>query len=260
MSLSARYAGVIASVLTLLTGILWWWMDQIYSGAFWADYTTPVPTLTYFCERTLVDHFIRQPTNTYTNLGYLWVGVYILLRGSKGPDSFLHRYPIYAWLYGLLCLYTCFGSAYFHASLALLPEQIDLSAVYGITALPLLYALHHYLQLRGRSYSAWPFLLVWGLWMAWASIFTWEMRAHFVIPAFVGGAAVLLFLVRKSQSVPSRWYYALGFCIQAGLSFFWFDIARVGCFPDAVLHPHGLWHLSAAGGAFAFYGYMRRIG
>jgi len=257
-----RRDSLLALVPTLVGFLLFFLLDHFLTASVWQHLFVPPATMVYFCETTLVDHFIRQPANTYTNLGYLFVAALIFFRSRRlSPDSFLAHHKIYAYLYALLACYTFVGSSFFHATLSLFAEQLDLSAVYGIAALPLVFTVHHYLHLRGVRVNRNALLGVWGMWFVAASIWTWEMKAHWVIPALVGVTAVLLGLGqgKNPHPAPLKLVGSLGLCILGGLTFFIFDIARVGCYPDAWLHPHGCWHLCAAGGAWVFFRYMASL-
>ncbi len=250
-------------LVTLFGTLLLFVLDQVLNGSVWKSLYTPADTITYFCETTHLNSFIRQPANTYTNLGYLLIGALMIgfgFRDMKNREgNLIRRFPIYSFLYGAMLVYTFIGSSLFHASLALLPEWVDLSAVYAVTAVPIVYNLHRIGEAWGQSYSIWPFFLLWLCWSCLATIFTWEMKAHIVMPGMILFMLATLGVAEYKQgnSLPWKWILGMVFATGLGVLFFVADIRRVGCLPDGVLHPHGLWHLAAAAGSGCYYGYMR---
>ena len=252
-----------AIVATTASAIALFLADLYLTGAAWDLFVLPESTVTYFCERTLLDRFIRQPGNTYTNLAYLLAGVVMIgfgfrdLRHRKG--NLIRRYPVYSFLYGLNLIYLFIGSSLFHASLGFVPEWIDLSAVYAVTAIPVVYNLHRIVETTRIQSSVWAFLGLWLLWTLWSSIFTWEMKAHTAMPSLIFLTLLTLTIaeLRGLSKVPWNWVIGMLVATIIGTLCFIADVKRVGCEPDGWLHPHGIWHLSAAAASACFYGYMR---
>lgn len=259
-----------AVLVTAGAGLALALLELLLDASVWSRMEVPDGTVTYFCERTRSGDFIRQPANTFTNLSYLFVAVLMVahtrravLRGggrqafSRRP-SFLHRFPQYGYLYALCLAYTFLGSSLFHASLGLLPEQVDLSAVYATGAVPLAFALHKSLLMRRVHLPVGLFAGAIVLWSIVATVFAMDMRAHIAFPVMLllAGIFVADIEIRKAARTSWKWLGPLFGCVVASGLFFVADIQRIGCMPDGFLHPHGLWHIGAAGAAACMYGYM----
>lgn len=250
-------------LITLLGALGLFILDQILDGDIWASLHTPANTITYFCETTQLGRLIRQPANTYTNLGYLFAGALMIAFGVRDvkvkEGNFIRRFPVYSFLYGLMLIYTFLGSSLFHASLGLFPEWVDLSAVYAVTAVPIVYNFHRISEGYGFRLSSWPFVIVWLVWGCLSTVFTWEMKAHIVMPGMILVMLLTMAIAENKKEGPLPWRWVVTTLVATGLGVFFFvaDIQRIGCVPDGILHPHGLWHLAAAVGSAGYYGYMR---
>lgn len=254
-----------AFLITTIAGALMALADQLLDGSVWEVFYVPPKTITYFCETSHVEAFIRQPANTYTNLGYLFVAVLMLaftrraVSQAEAEDrSFLGRYPIYGYLYAACMLYTFIGSSMFHASLGRLPEQIDLGAVYASGAIPLTFGLHKGLEVRKIAVPLWVFMLIFSLWAFASLVFAWHMTARIVFPGMLVAAGICVGFIESSngRQTPWKWIVYLIASVLAATFFFIADIARIGCVPDGLMHPHGIWHFGAASAAVAMFGYM----
>jgi len=98
-----------------------------------------------YTEAVHLEEVVRTHANTWSNLAYVWVGLYGLaigchdLRHASAPGSgYLVRTPALSLLFGLACCFLGFGSGLFHASLTRLGQQLDVAAMYS----PLLVFAH----------------------------------------------------------------------------------------------------------------------
>ena len=99
----------------------------------WSNMQEAVGNAFHFCEANRMDEAIRQPSNTWSNLGYLLVALFALTlavhdyknKERRESENFLVMYPFFSVLYGLSCLYLFFGSFMYHASLTLLFQKFD---------------------------------------------------------------------------------------------------------------------------------------
>lgn len=262
----ARRFWIRSLLITAIGALGLFLLDMNLTGAIWESFYTPEATLTYFCETTLVGRFIRQPANTYTNLGYLLIGSLMIIYGlndlRERRGNLIRRFPVYSFLYGAMVVYTFVGSSFFHASLGVLPEWIDLSAVYAVTAVPIIYNLHRISEAWGKRFSSWPFVACWLIWSVLSTVFTWQLKAHIVMPGMILLMLLTLGIAegKRGSGLPWKWIFASLIATGLGICFFIADMNRIGCIPDGILHPHGLWHLAAAVGSASYYGYMRDEG
>src|SRR5688572_28709876 len=74
----------IAIAATLSMGLLMVVLDRAFpaGGNIWRDWVTEEDTLVYFCEPATVKALFRHKVDTYTNLGFFFVGVMVLAFGK----------------------------------------------------------------------------------------------------------------------------------------------------------------------------------
>ena len=129
-----RFFALVSTALLFGSGI--WILNRIPSlFGFWNHYYTEADMGTLFCEKTNMDHFIRQPLNTLSNFIYWLTGVIIINRGwkdrtKKNRYNLISANPFYSISLGVIMLYIFCSSVFFHASLIHFAGELDYSAVY----------------------------------------------------------------------------------------------------------------------------------
>lgn len=107
-----------------------------------------------FCE-AIGSGLIRQPINTWSNLAFVMVGGWVLLRlkSKAGSENTLKRVstrfgwqtPISiggfaGWIYGSACIAIGLGSMVYHASLSFVGQWLDVMSMYLLGVFMMLYA------------------------------------------------------------------------------------------------------------------------
>ena len=241
-----------------------WLMSD--GAAVWDPMFTERNTLWYFCEPPRIDRFIRQPADTYSNLGFLFAGILMLVYawqdGQSTTKQFVARHRVWSQVYGGALVLTFLGSAFFHASLTWLGEWIDLAAVFAAGWLPILFNFHR-LQARNHPHAnpAWPWLLIFAVLWALSCYSIFRIKAWYTFPTLLVLIGMSSALVQWKHGNRRSLPWMLG---SIGLTFFaimWFvfDIRRVGCDPDSWFQPHAMWHLTDAAAAGSFYGFTRTV-
>ena len=211
----------------------------------WSDF---LPGTISFCEERLCA-LVVEPANTWSNIGYLIVGIIIALHARKKYGSFLHFFSITP-------IYLFFGSSLFHATGTFWGEVLDVSAMFLLSLAMLTINLKRYYKFDlKRTYL----LFISGFAL---SVILLLLIKPIGIPLFALqiltalGLELLLFK-KSSAQAPSykhfRW--ALGFFAIA--FFFWIlDITKIVCVPtNHYFTGHSAWHLL---NAFTIY-YLYRF-
>lgn len=256
-----------AAVVTLAMGALLLALILSFpmGSGIWEGLFTEQETLFFFCEPPQVSALIRQPVDTFTNLGFLFVGAVLVGYGLHDrkhpqPDRFVTGFPVWSILLGVICLFTFLCSSFFHASLTRFGEYIDLVAVYGGAILPLCFNLQRivaFFSKKGRNVL--PFLLLLlVLWLG-SNALIFRARSSFVVLGLVSCTAITSAYIQSRLRTRAGLIWLLLSVTTAILatSFFFFDINRILCMPESLFQPHGVWHLMAAASTGTFYGYMR---
>jgi len=235
-------AGILATVaaLVLLGRSGWTWTD-------WKPATCVATSC--FCERARGGP-INQPANTWSNLGFVTMGLAILAGIGPGRACVRSPSPIARpaarVTYGLLVASLGWTSMWFHASLTYAGEWFDMFSMILFTSFVVVASL-------GRATGVGRIPLVAGYLVA-NVLFALAMMVHvrFSLPIFVGLTFAILgsdALVRRSiPSSPDRWW--LGAAVACCLASFgvWI-LDKLGYFssPFSPFQGHALWHLGQAG-------------
>ena len=226
----------------------------------------------HFCEANHMDEAIRQPANTWSNLGYLAVGLFALTLGihdyknkaRRDSENFLVRYPLFSVMYALSCFYLFIGSFMYHASLTAFFQKLDQTGLYSVIAMILvlnLYKIFPYFSHRGskRDSHKWAKVLVIVLNIAF---FNWLWRIN--INALVPGLLLMVIITGMYYTMAvsrtayfTKYMYAAILILFAAGSVWILDRQRVVCEPDSLLQGHAVWHILTAVSIFFVYLYYR---
>ena len=217
-----------------------------------------------FCEAARPG-WIRQPVNTWSNLGFMVAGLAIAWHARR-PSGWL---PSGRGLTtALAVVVTLLGPASMamHATQSALGGRLDLLSMYLIAGFAFAYALTRVLRRGAGTFAA-----AFG-----ASLLVCELveNLHVTVPVVHNGAnlafavlllvAILLEVVlirrRRSPGAARHGYAALAILLVA------FAIWKVAqsdspwCDPWSLLQGHGLWHLLDALAAYLLYRYYVKAG
>ena len=219
-----------------------------------------------------MNQIIRQPANTWSNLGYLLVALFALTLGindlkqreRKESDNFLVRHPTFSILFGLSALYLFIGSFMFHASLSSYFQKMDQTGVYSIAIIILafnLYKIFPVFRFKGSWKSSHSIMMVLTVVLNYV-IFVklWLININVLFPAimslvFITSCYYLLF-VSNEQYFTNYLWTALTVLILA--SIIWIlDRTNIACSPESIFQGHALWHLLTAASMLFIYLYYR---
>lgn len=211
-----------------------------------------------FCEAAR-DALVRQPANTFSNLGFVIAGLavawHVSRRGSGAMSVTL------ATAYAVLVVLLGPGSAAMHASQSALGGHLDVYSMYLLAGFVFSYAAARLLALRAAGFAG-LFVVVLGL--CTIAEFT---SAEVPVVMTVGNAAFALLLlaglvlevvlrVRGVSGLDLRW----GFASLATLlvAFAIWSMGKDGgplCDPHSLLQPHAVWHILDAAAAWLLFRY-----
>ena len=249
-----------AAAYTLLMLVLWMLANHFLTGGVWEGMEMSKSALTVeYCEQNHCDRFFHQKMNSYSNLIYFFFGIWAILISRRSSTHLLDNSP--GAFYGLCMVYLAFGSCYFHASLTLPGQRVDMNATYAIN-----------IALVGCNLA-----------LLFPRFFRQELTRLIYIPALF--CVVLIFhpislLVSSSILLPSVILISLALQIilyfvskrnyriyLVALSFILLMIAfkirqedvnkGVICEPNSWFQGHALWHILTACSSFLSFIYLR---
>ncbi len=214
-----------------------------------------------FCEIVSFGKLAAQPANTWSDLGFVCVAIFIAFHGSKilkksgGVGKAYAQSPYLIALYSAGVLYMGPGSMFFHGAMTQWGGWLDVISMYVFVLFVISYLVY-----RSWNLSLKQFNYIYGLSLTLAvllAIFAheWSARIFPLVAAVLIGLALLqiipahkLALGRKLDlNMKHRWLVAaLGFFITAITIWTLSDTGRPFCVPDSLLQGHAAWHLLSA--------------
>lgn len=221
------------------------------------------PGLMKFCEFAR-DGFIKQPANSFSNLGFSFAG--ILIAYQMYQNKFVAKNPLnekilFSFLFILGLLITGAGSFAMHATNAHWGGFADLFGMFLIAAFMFAYALSRLFFLPTYGFG-----IIYIIGVVFSSVVYLSPSLNF--KGFMSGAEICfifmivvsilielyLGLIRKIKITKAYGYFAL-FCLV--LAFFIWNLSlwpeSLLCKPHSLFQGHAAWHLlDALGGYFVF--------
>jgi len=194
-----------------------------------------------FCEAQRCS-WIREPLNTYSNVGFFAVGIWLFIQ---------HRHLIQLRLIGLSAILIGVLSAFYHATSSEMGEILDLGSVYLLLATLVCFNSERMgLITPGQSEAGAAVIAISGM----LSLVFFKSAGQPIFVVLILSALILEVVIYRraksnQQSIPYRYGYlwaAIGFHLAA-FTFWQLDHQRILCFPESrVFQGHALWHLLGA--------------
>ena len=266
--LAARAHGFVWSTVAVIALALWWVTQTATEQNVWAGWRESGELRRpAYRERIYEREVFRTRANTWSNFGYIVVGLYGIALGCRDlreqkRAAYLVRTPALSFAFGAVCCFLGIGSGLFHASLTRLGQQLDVASMYPPLMMMIAVGLGRWipaLRLGARSLPTWPLLLVL---VALASglllYFKWSMSSPIVLYSLVGSVATVTLIARfcSSRKLDGRWLAASSAALVVAVFCRQLDIAGRFSGPDAWAQGHALWHVLTAlslGCVYAFY-------
>lgn len=257
-----------ALLLTLAMGLIWAFLDWLLSGSVWQ--TMPVSRsalVVEYCEHNHVHRFFHQPSNTYSNLAYVFFGLFILLLaqadssqpGNSGLNR-LEQFPTLSVLVGSCFVYLGVGSAFFHASLTTIGQRVDMNATYALMLSLIsvaVYHIFHTIRLTPRRQLIWVLIVL--VVIAYFWLLAPRLPSSRLLPALILVLTVGM-LINYGQFRRQRllWLVIASVALTfVAIKIRTMDVRKINCDPYSVLQGHAIWHLLTGLSSFCAYLFFR---
>jgi Ceramidase len=228
---------------------------------------------TCYCEQVRPGKMIKQRSNTWSNLGFVLVGLIMLASlpavvAGSGRDPLEER-TFYAVLYGCVVIFLGPGSMFFHASMKKWGGWIDTLSMILYTAFLLVYDITGIFN-GGKAL----FLIVFLVLVAGLGVLTWFVPdsplPHFSMGALAFGSMAVLWALLQFFAIlgiggidrengPALLLFIAG-AIVFGVAFLIQQRSATGkpwCQPESVVQGHAIWHLLTAATTVILFFYLR---
>lgn len=214
------------------------------------DFLTRVPP--EFCEESLCG-WVRQPANTWSNIGFLLVAMLILREAKRDGAGHLKGLALVAFV-------TAIGSAFYHASETFVGRIADYLGMF--------LGASYMLAVNVRRLTLWRPPLIRALfWVSCLGLLgTMILQPKLATTLYITetvvccvGLEVILF-IRQGHTIRYRWllwYWGI-FFVAYGV---WLlDIHHILCVPgNHLLTGHGIWHLLDSYALLVLYRYYTQF-
>jgi hypothetical protein len=257
---------IIAFILTFIAGCILFYLNILFKGSFWNGMEVGNAGLFYeYCEQNRLEHFIRQPMNTYSNLVYLFIGFIICQLGQfdsqldnhKNPTS---SFPFLSMFFGLCMLYLGIGSAYYHASLTWNAQRIDMNGTYGVCLFLIGISLYRFITQTdsNKKFKAIYVLTILTLMYLFFYLHL-KIKSAYLLPILIFITVALTTLNYWKNKNNYRIQYAVLsiLFLVASAILRWLDVQKIGCMPTSIYQGHAFWHLFTGMSTFFLYLFYR---
>lgn len=239
------------------------------------------------CEAFRTDRYVLQPTNTWSNYGFVLAGLIMFYILAKDPRyerpintgqtenpfckfNFMKGNNLFSITYASVVILCGLTSAYFHASMRAWANILDVVAMYMfITFLPIYTACK-----MTRKPEKW-FLIVYfplNILFTLARIFVFQLYLRLLIfYIFLGFATILelfIYVVRKYNWRKPKWFpviyrkstylfLAMGSFVLGYIIWNLWQDGGVFCDPESWFQGHAVWHLLCAVSTWFIFLYLR---
>lgn len=238
----------------------------------WQSWRQALGNATNFCEMNRFDQLIVQPSNTWSNLGYIIVGL-MFISIAKNDHKYEHRhhvnnllakFPGFSYLIGFSALYMGFGSFMYHATLTFFFQKLDQTGMYFLFISFLAYVLFKLfpqIKFRGKTYVSNKFFITAAIVVQLLFFFfLWKLPVNILFPSLTISFFIVNFIlitkVKNSKSIISL-LKASFITLLIAFSIWVLDITNKLCSPTSIFQGHAAWHLLNTASIFLAYLYYR---
>jgi hypothetical protein len=196
-----------------------------------------------WCEQTQCS-WINEPANTWSNLGFLLIGILIYKKLSEGKDKLLKELGVMIFLMGA-------GSFVYHATNNFFTQFFDFLGMFLMTSIVLGIFTRRIQKKDIRTHYAYSWMyLFFNTFIFWVFHFN-EIAIQFTV---VINTVALIGMEVASRVIgnnrPKLHYFSLSLVsLGAAQTFSAMDLKRTWCEPENLfLHGHAIWHVLAAVG------------
>lgn len=198
-----------------------------------------------FCEQIRYDDTIRQPSNTWSSMMFVFIGV-LIAGHALGQNYSQQKLSLtFAFILSLALIFIGLGSAFYHASLSFWGQFADVGAMYLLASFMLVYACLRLFDLS-VNLSAMLYIIL-NIALFTVLYFIPESRRSVFALVLVLGIVLELYYARSRKPIIKGYWFNYGLLLFAIAYAIWIaDNTRMMCVADSLFQGHAIWHIFGA--------------
>lgn len=245
-------------------------LNHHFDGTVWDGMQISKSALSVeYCELNQTNKLFHQTMNTYSNLGYFFLGmlaIMISLYDKKNEDDStknpIQQFPLVSFFFGLCLVYLCFGSAFFHASLTWSGQRVDMNATYSICIALIGLSCYRFLskeKLLFENKNQWFIILFLVVTIAAFVELHLLVSSIILLPTLILVITVFTSLNYTKNKKGFKMQLAIISLLMMIGAFILrtIDVKKIACNPVSTYQGHAVWHLFTGMSAFLLYWFYR---
>ena len=204
-----------------------------------------------YCEHSR-NAIVKQPANTYSNIGFILVGLFIAWQMFKEKYTLKKNkftttlfYPTF---FATICVLMGPGSMAMHASTTLNGSYFDVLSMYLIAAFMFSYAWMRFINLSSIGFFSTFSLVLFCcnlVYFYFSNSYSWLDR-HTIFGFFIVSATLIEFVIILKNKIFIEKKWAILYCITFLIAFTIWHFSKTGnilCYEYSLIQGHAIWHL-----------------
>lgn len=209
------------------------------------------PAVLQFCERPLCA-WIREPANTWSNLSYILIGLWLIHQAKKQDTPHTSLLGIYSIILG-------FMSFFYHASGTFIGEVLDFSSMFLLSSFCLSSSLTRFYD---WDYKSLRMISVSTVAISACLLVLFQSIGVELFALQLFGTLIFEYLIYKQKKEKTQYKPLLWFMVSFTVAYIvWqLDHKHIVCYPDFHwINGHAIWHILTAVGIYFIFKYYSQF-
>lgn len=223
-----------------------------------------------FCEYRGMNLNIRQPSNSWSNMSFVFFGIMFLVYAiedyydkNKTKINYITKYASFSLIVGISMIFLGLSSFLFHASLIQFASRLDITGVVVSCIIIFSYSILRFASLENfrktkiffiKTYRSYIFLIF----IFSIMYFIFNFRGREVSLILIIGTVVLNIIIQIKYLPNINFKYFIAAMITIIISIIlWLLDKFLICVPESILQLHAAWHILTSLTVYLMYIFFR---
>jgi len=211
-----------------------------------------------WCEAARVGKLILEPVNTWSNLGFILLGIYFLINAQKFVlnQNILSSSSTYSRIYGFALLFVGLGSFFYHASQTFIGQWFDVFGMYLVSVFYICYNLLRAKKIKELQFKYYYLGIC--IFLGLVLVYIPQIRRELFGVTIIIAVIQSVWLAKRSTTT-IKTKYLIGSVVSylTAQTIWLLDKNKIWCDPYGWINGHGIWHILCAFAAILIYLYFQ---